>query len=147
MRDVMRTSEYGNCIICPRACGADRTSGGRGFCGMGPVPVVNLYSVHRGEEPSISGTRGSGTVFFEGCSLKCVFCQNYDISRGPTGAGREYSSEELASLYLELQSQDTLFRASLIRSRLQKTRVLTSPSYSIREDTNPSNPLRCSTDL
>ena len=105
MRDVMRTSEYGNCIICPRACRADRTSGGRGFCGMGPVPVVNLYSVHRGEEPSISGTRGSGTVFFEGCSLKCVFCQNYDISRGPTGAGREYSPEELASLYLELQSK------------------------------------------
>ncbi len=105
MRDGLETFKYENCIICPRNCHADRTSGKTGYCGMGHIPVVNLYSVHKGEEPPISGTRGSGTVFFEGCSLKCVFCQNYDISRGPTGAGVTMTASDLAGIYLELQDK------------------------------------------
>ena len=87
MRTDNFASEYENCTVCPRRCGADRLAGVTGFCGMGADPVVNLSMLHFGEEPPITGTRGSGTVFFEGCSLKCIFCQNYDVSRGPTGYG------------------------------------------------------------
>lgn len=105
MRDDLITEDYVNCIICPRKCSVDRTSGKTGFCGMADAPVVNLAMLHHGEEPVISGVRGSGTVFFEGCSLKCIFCQNYDISRGPTGAGKTYTVSELSDLYLSLQEQ------------------------------------------
>ena len=84
------SSYYENCIICPRRCGVDRTLGVSGYCGMGAEPVVNLSMLHFGEEPVITGTRGSGTVFFEGCSLKCIFCQNYDISRSD---GSEFDDE------------------------------------------------------
>ena len=94
---------YKECRLCPRACGADRTNGRTGFCRMGDTPVVNLYKLHFGEEPCISGTRGSGTVFFEGCSLGCVFCQNHVISHGATGKGQMCSAADLASIYLELQ--------------------------------------------
>lgn len=105
MRDGLITSNYENCIICPRRCGADRVSGAVGYCGMGAEPIVNLSMLHFGEEPVITGSRGSGTVFFEGCSLKCIFCQNYDISRGPTGCGRTYDADGLCELYLSLQEQ------------------------------------------
>ncbi|MBR3533035.1 MAG: radical SAM protein [Clostridiales bacterium] len=96
---------YEKCLICPRRCGVDRANGRTGFCGMGAVPAVNLAMLHHGEEPVISGTQGSGAVFFEGCSLKCSFCQNYDIARGPTGRGRLCSAEDLSSLFLDLQAQ------------------------------------------
>jgi len=105
MRDKDITSKYENCLICPRKCGVNRLTGGRGVCGMGSGPVVNIYTLHYGEEPVISGTMGSGTVFFEGCSLKCVFCQNYDVSRGTTGRGVTYDAESLAKIYLELQGK------------------------------------------
>lgn len=78
---------------------------------MGALPVVNLYMLHHGEEPPISGrlgtedTRGSGTVFFEGCSAKCIFCQNSKISGGPTGKGEGADSSRLAEIYLELQDK------------------------------------------
>ena len=105
MRDKEITSKYENCLICPRKCGANRLGGDRGVCGMGSSPVINIYGLHYGEEPVISGMNGSGTVFFEGCSLKCVFCQNYDISRNETGKGRIYDSGGLAGVYLELQER------------------------------------------
>ncbi len=96
---------FANCNLCPRKCGADRTAGKTGFCGMPGYPVVNLIKLHYGEEPIISGKNGSGTVFFEGCSLGCVFCQNYTISRGPTGHGTAMDKESLSSAYLKLQDQ------------------------------------------
>ena len=73
------------CEICPRRCGVDRplslADGGRfGVCGMGQLPVIARAAPHFGEEPCVSGTRGSGAVFFSGCSLRCVFCQNREIS-------------------------------------------------------------------
>ena len=105
MNEESAHHEYEQCLICPRKCGADRLHGQTGFCRMGPMPVVNLSMLHLGEEPVISGTRGSGAVFFEGCSLKCCFCQNYDISRGPTGRGKPMTDMDLAKLYLELQSR------------------------------------------
>ncbi|MCR5060930.1 MAG: radical SAM protein [Saccharofermentans sp.] len=94
---------YDKCELCPRRCGADRTGGKTGYCRMGAVPVVNLYGLHYGEEPCISGKDGSGTVFFEGCSLGCVFCQNHLISRGATGKGETCGPERLAEIFHELQ--------------------------------------------
>ncbi len=69
------------CSACPRGCGAVREDGhGEGFCGMGSDPVIAKACVHRWEEPCISGSRGSGAIFFSGCALRCVFCQNYRVS-------------------------------------------------------------------
>lgn len=96
---------YENCKICPRNCGVNRTTGEIGFCKMGANPVVNLTMLHFGEEPIITGTKGSGTVFFEGCSLGCIFCQNFSISRGKTGAGKTYSEAELAREFLSLREK------------------------------------------
>ena len=74
------------CTLCPRRCGALRTeASGNGFCGMPALPVVARAMLHQWEEPCISGSRGSGAVFFSGCVLGCVFCQNGTISRGRFG--------------------------------------------------------------
>lgn len=96
---------FANCMLCPRRCGADRTAGKTGFCRMPARPLVNLIRLHYGEEPVISGKNGSGTVFFEGCSLGCIYCQNHTISRGPTGHGTEMDKDRLADSYLKLQEQ------------------------------------------
>ncbi|MCQ2515555.1 MAG: radical SAM protein [Saccharofermentans sp.] len=105
MREYYNNRMYENCIICPRRCGVNRSLNQRGFCKMGDIPVVNLCMLHFGEEPIITGTRGSGTVFFEGCSLGCCFCQNFSVSRGATGCGKTMSPDELAQAFLSLQSQ------------------------------------------
>lgn len=85
-----------HCTLCPRNCGAVREeASGSGFCGMGANPVVARAALHFWEEPCISGKRGSGTVFFTGCSLKCVFCQNYQIST-QRAVGKSIRVEELA---------------------------------------------------
>lgn len=91
------------CYMCPRACGADRTMGS-GVCGMGENMRIARADLHFFEEPVISGTRGSGTVFFCGCSLGCVFCQNRDISRGGD-LGREVDERELADIMLSLEER------------------------------------------
>lgn len=99
---------YQSCKICPRGCGADRVTGSRGICSMGSVPVVNISMHHYGEEPPISGEPnggGSGAIFFEGCPMRCPFCQNFSISRGNTGMGREFTSDQLSDLYLKLQDE------------------------------------------
>lgn len=90
------------CSICPRACGVDRENS-KGFCGMGEKPVVARAFPHMWEEPCISGSRGSGAVFFSGCNLKCIFCQNHEISHG--GAGKEVSIRELAEIFLSLRDK------------------------------------------
>lgn len=90
------------CNLCPRKCNACRTEHqGNGFCGAGTLPVVARVAPHFGEEPCISGTKGSGTVFFSGCTLKCVFCQNYEISDGHKG--RAVTPKELADCYKRLE--------------------------------------------
>ena len=88
------------CHLCPRGCGVDRTQGARGVCGMGALPVVARAAAHMWEEPCISGERGSGTVFFSGCAVKCVYCQNAEISRGK--AGREVTVSQLRDIFLRL---------------------------------------------
>jgi putative pyruvate formate lyase activating enzyme len=89
------------CRLCPRECGVNRLAGERGFCGAGAIARVASVSPHHGEEPPISGKRGSGTVFFSHCNMKCVFCQNYPISQ--YGNGREMSTRTLADGILSLQ--------------------------------------------
>ncbi|MBO5329289.1 MAG: radical SAM protein, partial [Anaerotignum sp.] len=92
-----------HCMVCPRTCGADRTNGKFGFCRAPYLPKVALVSQHNWEEPPISGTKGSGTVFFSHCNLGCVFCQNHDISQD--GFGQEISIERLAEIFLEQQER------------------------------------------
>ncbi|MBO4854492.1 MAG: radical SAM protein [Oscillospiraceae bacterium] len=92
------------CNLCPRRCGALRTqTQGSGFCAMPAMPVVARAALHRWEEPVLSGIRGSGAVFFSGCSLRCVYCQNGDISSG--GFGKTVSVERLRSIFRELTEQ------------------------------------------
>ena len=91
------------CTLCPRRCKADRAAGQCGFCGAGNTLKVARAALHFWEEPCISGTKGSGTVFFSGCTLKCCFCQNYPISA--EGLGKEITVEHLAEIFLNLQAQ------------------------------------------
>lgn len=92
---------YEHCTLCPRNCGVDR-SRGLGFCRMGAELVVSRAAAHMWEEPCISGEWGSGTVFFSGCSLRCVYCQNSDISSG--GFGKKISTERLCDIFFELEA-------------------------------------------
>ena len=91
------------CNTCPRMCGALRGETGAGVCGVGMDPVIARAAPHFDEEPVISGTRGSGAIFFSGCPLKCRFCQNYPISHG--GFGERVSPERLRAICFELIDQ------------------------------------------
>ena len=91
------------CELCPRACGIDRLNEERGVCGVGADPVIASWNVHPWEEPPVSGTQGSGTIFFSGCTGRCRFCQNYPISQ--YGYGNRVSIERLAGMMLELQAR------------------------------------------
>ena len=102
----MKNELYQSCTLCPRECHADRLSGKKGACGENSVLRVGRAALHMWEEPCISGTRGSGTVFFPGCSLGCIFCQNRELSSG--GLGKEISEERLAEIFLELQEKGTV---------------------------------------
>ena len=94
-----------SCTLCPRRCGAVREELiGQGFCGMGANPVVARAALHFWEEPCISGKHGSGAVFFTGCSLKCVFCQNYEISTKHE-IGKAVTPKELAEIFQRLIEQ------------------------------------------
>ncbi len=91
------------CVLCPRACKANRAAGETGECGVGRLALVASACPHFGEESVLVGLRGSGTVFFAGCNLHCVFCQNYDISQ--MRMGREVAAAELADIFLDLQDR------------------------------------------
>lgn len=92
------------CTVCPRNCRADRAAGQRGYCGAAGTKIkCARAALHMWEEPCISGTQGSGTVFFSGCPLRCVYCQNRDIARAE--AGKDITPERLAEIFLELQEK------------------------------------------
>lgn len=95
-------AELSHCELCPRNCKVNRYIE-TGFCGAGHELCVNLAMLHNGEEPPISGSRGSGTIFFSHCNLKCVFCQNHQISC--LGWGDRVSTQQLSNIMLDLQSQ------------------------------------------
>ena len=90
------------CNLCGFKCNVNRNEQ-RGVCGLGVNPKVSLVSIHNWEEPCISGTKGSGTVFFSGCNLSCVFCQNYEISQN--NFGKEISIQRLAEIFIEQQER------------------------------------------
>lgn len=91
------------CMLCPQQCRVNRRAGERGKCRSGLLPIISSFNPHRGEEPPISGSRGSGTIFFTNCNLRCCFCQNYPISQ--LGHGNEVSTSELARIMIYLQKQ------------------------------------------
>jgi len=95
--------ELKNCRLCPRNCGVDRENGEAGFCRADSRIKIARADLHFWEEPCLSGTKGSGTVFFSGCNLRCVFCQNYKISTGDTGW--YVTVEELSDIFLKLQEK------------------------------------------
>jgi putative pyruvate formate lyase activating enzyme len=107
------------CRLCPRGCGVNRAAGEKGFCESGPLAIVSHALLHYGEEPVISGraeseetvrgreqTPGSGTIFFAGCNLKCLFCQNYQLSWH--GRGKEAGDDMLSGMMLKLQTDGAL---------------------------------------
>lgn len=91
------------CTLCPRMCGVNREAGEKGYCGMDGKLRAARAALHMWEEPCISGTRGSGAVFFSGCSLRCIFCQNFEIAEG--NCAKKISGERLSEIFLELQEQ------------------------------------------
>ena len=92
-----------DCTLCPRECHANRLAGKKGYCGMGSTLTAARAALHMWEEPCISGTRGSGAVFFSGCGLRCCFCQNREIAIGY--CGEEISVERLSDIFLELEQK------------------------------------------
>jgi putative pyruvate formate lyase activating enzyme len=90
-----------HCTICPRLCGADRAAGSLGYCKAGNEPRIYSYLAHRGEEPPISGERGSGTIFFSHCNMRCAYCQNHYFSQ--MGEGKPVPIEKLAKIMIGLQ--------------------------------------------
>lgn len=131
----MTLNNYSACSLCSRNCLVDRASGNVGYCRMTADVRIARAALHMWEEPIISGDRGSGTVFFVGCSLGCIYCQNRAISRGE--CGRSVSISELADTYLALESDGahninlvtpTHFVPSIIESvRLSRERGLSLP--------------------
>jgi len=101
MNDSLKMLE--NCQLCARKCGVNRLEGGLGFCRSGKDLLISSIGLHFGEEPFISGKKGSGTIFFTYCTLRCSYCQNYQISQ--EGLGKEISIEELSKKMFELQKQ------------------------------------------
>lgn len=102
-RETKSCDSRAGCRLCPRNCGADRASGRTGFCGVTDEIRVGRAALHFWEEPCISGKSGSGAVFFSGCPLRCVYCQNFDLSRAR--AGEKISTGRLAEIFLELEAK------------------------------------------
>lgn len=134
------------CTLCPRKCNTDRKKG-RGYCGCDDTIKIARVMLHKWEEPCISGTRGSGAIFFSGCPLKCVYCQNMDISHG--GVGTEISVSRLSEIFLELQDMgahninlvsptqyaDKIREAiDLVRDRLNIPIVYNTGGYELAEE-------------
>lgn len=99
----MHKEKSENCILCPRYCQTNRTAGKHGYCGESNVIRIARAALHFWEEPVISGEKGSGTVFFTGCNLKCIFCQNAGIATNQVG--KEVTTERLAEIFMELQEK------------------------------------------
>src|SRR4030042_5797807 len=95
-----------SCDVCPRECRVNRLKKERGFCHSGYLPVVSTICAHHGEDPVISGSRGSGTIFFGNCNMRCVYCQNYQISQSPgIQKNNKVSTQVLAERMLYIQDE------------------------------------------
>ena len=115
-----------SCTSCPRDCNVDRINDEYGICTSGHLPIVSSYTPHFGEEPVLSGTNGAGNIFFGNCNLKCIYCQNFEISQNPKiEKEKEVSHSRLAEIMIELQSKSchniglvspTHFSATILKS-------------------------------
>jgi len=94
--------EYSSCTLCPRECKVNRNKGEKGFCTQTSQLRIGRSALHHWEEPCVSGERGSGAVFFSGCSLRCIYCQNFNLSRGKLG---EETEKELCDIFISLQNE------------------------------------------
>lgn len=95
-----------NCAVCPRRCEVDRYNNAAGYCRSSTAPIVSSYTLHHGEEPVLSGSKGSGNIFFGNCNMRCVFCQNFEISQNwETEKHNEVTTLRLAEIMLELQNR------------------------------------------
>jgi putative pyruvate formate lyase activating enzyme len=114
-RAVALEARLAECDICPRECGVDRLKGKHGFCNSGSLPIVSSFCAHHGEEPVISGKRGSGTIFFANCNMRCVYCQNYQISQDPKAQhGNKIETSVLAERMLYLQNELACHNINLV---------------------------------
>lgn len=104
MKKILSSMDLTDCILCPRECHVDRTSGKTGYCGQNDKIAAARAALHKWEEPCISGANGSGAVFFAGCNMRCVFCQNYDIAHN-TAPCKIISVHRLSEIFLELQEK------------------------------------------
>ncbi len=114
------------CVSCPRDCKVNRINGEYGICSSGDMPIVSSYTPHFGEEPVLSGTKGAGNIFFGNCNLKCIYCQNYEISQNPASEKlNEISQLRLAGIMIDLQNKGcyniglvspTHFSATILKS-------------------------------
>ncbi|RPJ63550.1 MAG: radical SAM protein [Dehalococcoidia bacterium] len=102
------------CDLCPRKCGVNRIDNVQGYCRSGPIVEISSYCDHHGEEPALSGTRGSGTIFFNHCNLKCVYCQNHQISQDFDPSSKHVDSQELAEIMLYLQNKPGCHNINLV---------------------------------
>lgn len=119
-------SNLSSCTSCPRYCKVDRIRGEYGICTSGHLPIVSSYTPHFGEEPVLSGTKGAGNIFFGNCNLKCIYCQNFEISQNPLSEkNNEVTYERLAEIMIELQNKNchniglvspTHFSAAILKS-------------------------------
>lgn len=117
---------YLSCTSCPRDCKVNRIEGNLGICTSGYLPIVSSYTPHFGEEPVLSGTMGAGNIFFGNCNLKCIYCQNFEISQSPKSEKlNEVSNQRLAEIMIELQNKGchnfglvspTHFSAAILKS-------------------------------
>jgi putative pyruvate formate lyase activating enzyme len=115
-----------SCTSCPRDCKVDRINGEYGICTSGHLPIVSSYTAHFGEEPVLSGTHGAGNIFFGNCNLKCIYCQNFEISQNPNiEKQKEVTHNRLAEIMIELQNKTchniglvspTHFSATILKS-------------------------------
>jgi len=117
------------CELCPHCCGVERREGQIGICRMGIQPRISSWNLHPWEEPPISGSRGSGTIFFSGCTGRCRFCQNYPISQ--FGYGQEVSAERLAGMMLELQRRGA-HNVNLVTPTHFMPAILAALPYAVR---------------
>ncbi len=121
------------CSICPRRCGVDREGGKRGYCRAPLEPVIYSYIQHHGEEPALSGSKGSGTIFFAYCNMKCVYCQNYQFSQ--LDNGEKITIERLASIMLDLQ-RSGCHNINLVSPTHYVPQILAALEIAVREGLN-----------
>ena len=117
-----------SCALCPRMCGVNRLDDAKGFCGAGRDVYVSSINLHHGEEPPISGIKGSGTIFFTSCNMRCVYCQNYPISQ--LRKGNRMSVEDIGKAMLSLQSQGA-HNVNLVTPTHVSFRIIEALDYAI----------------